>query len=367
MIVEDEALIALSLQTKLESFGYSIPAVAHNGEEAIQLAGEVNPDLILMDINLPGGMSGITAAEKIRSTKKVPILFLTAYSDDTTLQKAMSAEPFGYLIKPFRERELRSAIEVALHKHKHEVLELDEALKKATEGERLKKAFLVNLSHEIRTPMNGILGFTDLLKSTGFDPEMKQEIIKNIETSGDRLLKTFSELIDISKIEAGDIKIVERKTDVAQLLQTKFEATKDQAEEKGLALRLILPYTIKRTFITTDADLIGTTLDHLLNNAIKFTEKGKVEFGFEELVSNKDTNEIRFFVRDTGVGIAKEQQSVIFERFRQVDENSQRVFEGSGLGLSIAKAFVELLGGNIMVESELGRGAVFSFTIPDKL
>ena len=237
--------------------------------------------------------------------------------------------------------------------------ELLKAKEKAEESDRLKSAFLANMSHEIRTPMNGILGFADLLKEPNLSGDSQKEYIQIIEKSGVRMLNIINDIIDISKIESGLMEVSISETNVND--QTKYIHTffKPEVEQKGLKLNLTngLPY--KNAFIKTDREKIYAILTNLVKNAIKFTRSGSIEFGY-----NLKASELEFFVRDTGAGIPKEQIDFIFERFRQGSESLSKEYEGSGLGLSISKAYIEMLGGKIWVESELGKGSTFYFNLP---
>ena len=234
--------------------------------------------------------------------------------------------------------------------------ELRKAKEHAEESDRLKSAFLANMSHEIRTPMNSILGFAGLLKKPDLSGEKQKEFIGIIEKSGARLLSTINDIISISKIESGLMQASMLETDVSEHIDYIFNLFKHEAEEKGLVL-IVNKYT--PLFVVTDSEKLYGILTNLVKNAIKFTNLGSVEFGYK-----KNKKHLEFFVKDTGDGFPKEKKDLIFERFRQSNESDARNFEGAGLGLSISKAYVEMLGGEIWVESEYGKGSEFYFTIP---
>ena len=237
--------------------------------------------------------------------------------------------------------------------------ELITAKEKAEESDRLKSAFLANMSHEIRTPMNGILGFTSLLKQAKGTIEEQREYINIIEKSGFRLLNIINDIIDISKIESGQMKLKIAPTNIDEQLKYLFDFFKPEAERKGLAFLLKKGVCAESSIINTDGEKVYAILTNLIKNAIKFTDTGVVEV--EYFCKDKD---FEFLVRDTGVGIPKDRQQAIFERFVQADISDKRAYQGAGLGLSITKAFVEMLGGKIWVESEVHVGSVFHFTIP---
>jgi signal transduction histidine kinase/CheY-like chemotaxis protein len=241
-------------------------------------------------------------------------------------------------------------------------VELEKAKIKAEESDKLKSAFLANMSHEIRTPMNGIMGFAELLKSGNLSPEETKNYIEIIEKSGTRLLSIINDIVDISKIEAGQMKVSYSATNIDEQMQYIHTFFEHEAHDKGIQLVLKKSLYDEETIISTDREKLYAILINLVKNAIKYTVKGIIEFGYE-----KKDNQIEFFVKDTGIGISKDRQIAIFERFIQADFNDKMARQGAGLGLAIAKAYVELLGGKIWVNSEIGKGSEFYFSIPDTI
>jgi len=237
--------------------------------------------------------------------------------------------------------------------------ELVKAKEQAEESDRLKSAFLANMSHEIRTPMNGILGFAGLLKEPDLTGETQQEYIKIIEKSGDRMLNIINDIIDISKIEANLIDVNISDSNLNEKMEFIYNFFKPQVEEKGMRFLLRNTLTAKEANIRTDNEKVYSILTNLVKNAIKYSKKGTIEFGYI-----KKDNTLEFFVKDTGIGIPKDRQKAIFERFVQADITDKMARQGAGLGLSISKAYVELLGGKIWVESKEGTGSTFYFTLP---
>jgi PAS domain S-box-containing protein len=240
---------------------------------------------------------------------------------------------------------------------------LIEAKEKAEESDRLKSAFLANMSHEIRTPMNGILGFTNLLKTPDLKIEEQQEYVSVIEKSGNRLLNIINEIIDISKIESGAMELSIKEVDINNLLWYLYTFFKPEAQSKGMDLELqnTLPNIMAK--IETDGDKVSAVMVNLIKNAIKYTNKGSVEFGCE-VKEIQDAKFLQFSVKDTGIGIAPDRHEAIFERFVQADIGDVHARQGAGLGLAISKAYVEMLGGKIWLESEEDIGSTFYFTIP---
>ncbi len=237
-------------------------------------------------------------------------------------------------------------------------VKLEKSIDKAEENERLKTAFLHNMSHEMRTPMNGILGFSDLLKEPGLSGDRQQEYINIIEKSGNRMLNTIDGLMKIARIESGHEKPEISEVNVNEQIEMIYAFFKPEAEKKGLQLRVNQPNTIREVIIKTDKEKLYAILANLVKNAIKYTQEGFVMFGFRER-----EDRLEFFVKDSGIGIPKNRRKAIFDRFVQADIEDRKAFEGIGLGLSISKSYVEMLGGKIWIESEEGTGSRFYFTV----
>ncbi len=248
---------------------------------------------------------------------------------------------------------------VDITERKYAEQELIKAKVQAEESDRLKSAFLANMSHEIRTPMSGILGFTELLKEPKLSGEEQQEYIGIIEKSGARMLNIINDIMSISKVESGQMEVSVSESNVNEQNDYIYTFFKPEAELKGLQFSIKNSLADKDAIIFTDREKLYAILTNLVKNAIKFTPKGSIEFGYE-----KKGNYLEFFVKDSGIGIPKEKQQFIFERFRQGSESLSRNYEGAGLGLSISKAYVEMLGGSIWIDSETGIGSVFYFTLP---
>jgi PAS domain S-box-containing protein len=243
--------------------------------------------------------------------------------------------------------------------------ELISAKEKAEESDRLKSAFLANMSHELRTPLNAIIGFSSLMIDAGSD----NETISNLNiilNSGQHLLSLVEEILDNSMIETGQIKIKYEKTDINSILyDVKNIIQGEKLKENKTEIELILNINpeISDNLIFTDSRKLKQVLINLLKNSLKFTDEGYIEFGYTE-IEKADSNYLKFYVKDTGIGINKKYHNVIFNIFRQIDDTRTRKYGGTGIGLSIAKKIVEMLGGEIWVESEPGKGSIFYFTVP---
>ncbi|MBS3771279.1 MAG: transporter substrate-binding domain-containing protein [Bacteroidales bacterium] len=237
--------------------------------------------------------------------------------------------------------------------------ELEEAKEKAEESDQLKSSFLANMSHEIRTPMNGIMGFADLLKQPQLSGERKDYYIELIQKSGERMLNIIGNLLDIAKIESGQMETQLEEVSVNEIMDDLFSMFEPEAKKKDLSLTSYKELSQNKDLVLTDATKLNQILSNLLTNAIKYTNKGRITFGYTQ----QDKN-LRFYVSDTGEGISPELQKKIFERFRRADLEIASKYEGAGLGLSISKAYAEMLGGDMWVNSTPGEGSIFYFTIP---
>lgn len=246
----------------------------------------------------------------------------------------------------------------------HETQEkLTLAKEKAEESDKLKTAFLANMSHEIRTPMNAIIGFSDLMTDDNLSASDKSEYSSHIKKAGESLMNLISDIIDIAKIEAGQLQFNNSACNLDELLNEMigtYTEVKIKAGKKNLNIRLLKQSGSSHLSILTDPFRLKQVLANLIGNSMKFTERGYIEFGY----SLNENKTIEFVVRDTGIGIPISKQQDIFHRFSQVDNSNTRKYGGTGLGLAISKNIIEIMGGKIWLESEPGTGSTFHFTIP---
>ena len=333
----------------LKTYGYEMDELI--GKQ-ISIVGSPNNPKNLVDSILPATIGGEWKGELLNKRKdgsEFPILLSTSIIRDQNNQ------PSGLI-----------GVATDISEWKRAEKELIEAKNKAEESDRLKSAFLANMSHEIRTPMNGVLGFVGLLKEPDLTGEEKDEYISLIELSGIRMLNIINDIINISKVESGQMELSIKETNINEQLQFIYTFFKPEALQKGVQLLYRCSLRAKKATIKTDKEKIYAVLTNLVKNALKFTNSGTIEFGYN-LKSDITPAELEFFVRDTGIGIKPGKLEFIFERFRQGSESLNRNYEGAGLGLSISKAYVEMLGGKIWVESEERKGSIFYFTLPYNL
>lgn len=246
------------------------------------------------------------------------------------------------------------------------MMELEKQKVKAEESDKMKSAFLANMSHEIRTPMNGILGFADLLKNAELSGAEQQKYIGIIERSGSRMLNIINDIVSISKIESGQMEVHLQESNINDQIEYLYTFFKPEIEGKGMQVSYTNPLPSNEATITTDREKVYSVLTNLIKNAIKYSEKGSIEFGYQP-----KGKFLEFYVKDTGIGVPKNRQKAIFKRFVQADIADKMARQGAGLGLAISKAYVEMLGGKIWIESEVENpatgskgGSTFRFTLP---
>lgn len=363
--------------TAIQIFGLPDPAEV-TGHDIMEVIHPDSVDLVLENLhNLSIGIGHEPTEIKLQRsdgkifhtmTSSLPITLsgepvaLVVCHDITAYKKVMDALNENEIMLKQQNEEYITVNEQLLKSNQriqYINLELMKAKDKAEKSDRLKTAFLANLSHEIRTPMNGILGFSELLLQPNLNQCKLESYIHLISQNSHKLLSIINDIVDISKIESGQIDISPIATNLNSLVQDLKLQMEGQMKDKRLSFSTHVDLSDSNAVIYTDDSRLRQVLLNLLSNALKFTPKGSVTFGYR--IKN---SWVEFFVSDTGIGIAPENHKLIFENFRQIEPEDRTIVSGTGLGLSISKAFVELLGGKIWLTSEFGQGATFHFTIP---
>lgn len=383
MVVEDEKVISLTIQHILENLEYTVVGPYASGEKALEDFELKTPDVVLMDINLEGVLDGIETAKKINENHSVPILFVTAYSDEETLKRARITGPFGYLIKPFKTKELVNAIEIALYKHEidqkiralndhleerveertRELQETNEKLKaementiaaqkKLQEMEEFRVNFLRSISHEIKTPLNILYGNIQLFEMGVFgNSDTFSKPLKSMKEAIKRAMDLVEKLLALSRAESGALQVQLEAIDFS-VLETVIAQYRTLAEQKHL------DFSFQFTGVTPflgDVNLWSSILSNLLSNAVKFCQQGTVQGIF-----HVDADWITFTVSDSGTGISEEFKSKIFLPFF----TNHGAFSGTGLGLAMVKKMVEMMDGRITFQNNEEKGATFRVVVP---
>ena len=351
---------------------------AISASEGMKILDEVKIDLILSDQRMPG-MSGVDFLKYSMEKHPEPNrILVTGFSDMDAIRDAINqAHIFQYIQKPWDKERLQKSIEDALriyrleeenNRQKQELIEANKILEqknreltiareKALESDRLKTEFLQNMSHEIRTPMNAILGFSELLPNA--NENERKKFISIIQNSSRQLLHIIEDILEISQLATKQVPVKNEKVCLNELFLEHYFYFDIEAKKKNLRLHLKKELSDKESTVITDVFKLNKILSNLLENAIKYTNEGYVEFGY-----HLSDGKLIFYVKDTGIGIKKENREMIFKRFSQEEKDLSRITGGLGLGLSIVKENVELLGGTVSLESEKGKGSLFTVTIP---
>jgi signal transduction histidine kinase/HPt (histidine-containing phosphotransfer) domain-containing protein len=342
---------------------------APSGVNAIDRLNIFKPDLILLDVMMPE-LDGIETCRIIKNHpvwKFTPTVIITALNSKEDLARCLEAGADDFVSKPVHRLELRARVNSMLRiKSQHDrlqvaIAEIQLAKDAAELSARAKSDFLAMMSHEIRTPINGVLGMTQLLSTTQLTAE-QHKYVTTAQISGEMLLSTIDDILDFSKIESGKLDLEERPLDLQILLQDITDLLSPKATAKNLTLTHHLATSVHRC-IVSDVTRLRQILLNLVNNAIKFTATGGVTIACEAAATPDDNYEIHFSVRDTGIGIAAEDIDRLFQPFTQANISTTREYGGTGLGLVICRRLIEMMQGKIWIESELGQGATFHFTI----
>lgn len=371
LIVEDQRLVAADLALQLRGFGYSIAGFAVSGPEAIAKVAELSPSLVLMDIHLEGTMDGTEAALQIRSQSDCAIVYLTAFSDLATLERAKLAEPGGYVVKPASPVELRAAIEVALYKQTSqrdrasaESVAFQEQLASVQQRvAELEQAYVeleatsASLTHDLRNPLQVIAGATDMIERTQADQltQVGRMFLNQVSAAADRMMNSLNGLLEHARQNAGELTMVE--LDITELAR---EVWQELSRRSPRARCEISEHLMARG----ERQLVRRVLENLLSNALKFSSNRpapKIEVGRAE-----EARAVCLFVRDNGVGFPDSlAEGKLFRPYGRLHD--PQAFAGNGLGLAGARRIVERHGGSMWARGVEGQGATFYFTLPGVL
>jgi signal transduction histidine kinase len=372
VLVADDEPINREVLTGALQAEFQVSAVP-DGEHCLAALRQGNVDLLVLDIMMPG-LSGYDVLSRMREEgllERTPVIVLSAKSSPQSVVKGLELGASDYLGKPFHREELlcriRTQLQILAQRRllEKEIREKSQALRTAERASYVKTQFLANMSHEIRTPINGILGFATLGAEDGAaDPNEQRELFANIEQCTSRLLKVVDDIFDLTKIESRELEFVIAECDPGRILAEVRRRWAPQAREKGLELTVEQTSELERP-IWSDARRLEQVIDCVVDNAIKFTPQGRVTVhGRRVRHQALGTEFIEVAVTDTGIGIEDAKIDEVFIPFLQADISMRRSYGGTGLGLSLARLLARMLGGDVTVESELGRGSTFTITVP---
>jgi len=365
LVVDDEADVELLInqqfrrQVRAGEFSFSF---ARNGEQALaMLQKDTGFDLMLVDINMPV-MDGLTLLGRLRELRaQVRSIIVSAYGDIPNIRTAMNRGAFDFVTKPIDMVDLNATLRKALDEiaKQHEI----ESRRVAAEQARAHLShFVANMSHELRTPLNAIIGLTEMMvtNATRLGTEKALEPLRRVNAAGTHLLSLITEILDLSKIEAGKLELNPEPINLARLID-EVVGTAGQLAEKNQN-RLVVEAQQNVGALTADSLRLKQILLNLLGNACKFTKEGEVALRVRKVADGRDWVELA--VADTGIGLTAEQQAKLFQDFTQADSLTSRRYGGTGLGLAITRKLARMMGGDVTVTSEPGKGSVFTVRLP---
>ncbi|TIH12441.1 response regulator [Marinifilum sp. JC120] len=383
ILVVDDTPANLDILSELLSPKYRVYA-AINGEDALRMAlSDAPPDLVLLDIMMPGidGYQVCTMMKADERTRQIPIIFVTAMDEIENEEKGLNLGAVDYITKPFTPSIVMARVKTHLSLYNQtrllqnliseRTIELEKAKDEAESANRAKSSFLANMSHELRTPLNAIMGMAQLLLGSPFSKDQK-EFLEDTLKSSSRMLTMVNDLLELSRVEAERILLCPSQFKIRESIDQVLYLYRDQANQKGLTFTSSFEATIP-DFLYADIGRIRQVFMNLLNNALRFTNSGFIDVAVkfwgenEAMLSEPATVIFCFSVKDSGIGISEEKLTYIFEPFSIGENFMTKVYSGAGLGLSISKHLVELMGGHIWLESQEGVGTTVNFTVPCRL
>jgi signal transduction histidine kinase len=383
VLVIDDSLVNLAfLGDILEKNHFDI-VLANSGERGLTLAKQSHPDVILLDVIMPG-WDGYETCERIKQEpdlEKIPILFLSAMGTTEHKVRALQVGGVDYVSKPFQKEELlarvrthvelshlRRNLEREVANKTESIQSLFEALQlayeKAQQASILKSQFLRNISHEFRTPMNIVLGMLEMLLEETELTEEQRHYAEATMNAAKQLMEILINMLNFSQQFNSELKQVINEFEVPEMIDNILKGFTARIKAKDLQIITDITPPLTTVPLCGNSDYINKILSKLIDNAVKFTARGEITLRVQDLESRDGQRWLRFEVKDTGIGIALEQQEHLFDTFYQVDGSSTRLYQGMGMGLAVAKMFTEQMGGQIGVESALNQGSTFWFHVP---
>jgi signal transduction histidine kinase len=359
-----ETLIQQKFRHQIRDGAVSFLFVRDGIEALSVLEANQDVDLVVTDINMPR-MDGLTLLQKLQQTEgNLSTIIVSAYGDIANIRTAMNRGAFDFLIKPIDFFDFETTIAKTI---RHAEV-LREARRREAENQQLelasqhKSQFLANMSHELRTPLNAIIGLTEMMVTNAarFGTEKAQEPLKRVQNAGTHLLGLINQVLDLSKIEAGKLELNPQIVPLAPLIDQVIGTARHLAEQNQN--RLVVEAPADLGVLNVDPMRLRQILLNLLSNACKFTKEGDVALRARRLGDGRDW--IEFAVADSGIGMTEEQQTKLFQEFIQADASTAQRFGGTGLGLAISRALARMMGGDVTVTSELGKGSVFTVRLP---
>lgn len=360
LVIDDDAGQRVLTRAALEAAGYAVTE-AERGDTGLAIAKECIPDLLLLDVMMPG-LDGFEVCEALRSdplTAHIPVVLVTALEDTGSITRGFDAGATDFLTKPIVWPLLGYRVQFVLREAALRT-ELVAARNDAERASTAKSVLLAGMGHELRTPLNAIIGFSAFLAMSLKDTigQSDLEFIDDIHTSGEKLLDVINDVLEMANLEAGRTKLDETEIDLHQLLKSVVTKNTETAAAKSVAL--LCDTERGECLIRGDHLLMKRCVDNLVSNAIKFTNQGAVTIS----ASVTENRCVEIKIRDTGIGMTQEQLVLILEPFTQADDSLARQYEGTGLGVSLAKAILELHGGFLLYDSEVGSGTTAKIVLP---